>query len=227
MQSPLAGICVLFDLDGTLVDTAADLGAAMNHALGKAGLPGAPLHHVRSLVGHGARAMLLRALGGNETAPDPALIDRLLADFIDHYRDNIAVHSRPFAGILDALDTIAADGAAIAICTNKREALARQLIAELGLDERFACIIGGDTTGAAKPDAKPVLACLAATAAQTGVFIGDSDTDILAAKAAGMPALIADYGYGPLELIREAAGKFSAAAELPALVRQTAAKFTV
>lgn len=217
MKTNLSGRCVMFDLDGTLADTADDLAAAMNAALEADGLAPAPADAVRHLVGHGARAMLTRGyeIAAGEAADDPTL-DRALKLFLEHYEANIAVHTRPYDGAVSLLDALRAAGAATAICTNKRERLATVLIAALGLSDRFDVIVGADTAAAPKPDAAPLRHCLAATGAQRGVLIGDSDTDIRAGLAAGAPVFAATFGYGPLALIEQAAGRFAAYAELEA-----------
>ncbi len=223
MRGPLDGVCVLFDLDGTLCDTAGDLAASMNHALAAAGRRPVPLARVRHLVGHGARAMLER--GFAETgAPPPAEadLDAHVCVFLEHYQAHIADTSRPFPGAIGAIEEMRKDGAAIAICTNKREALARALIDALGLTANFGAIVGADTTGGAKPDPRPVRRCLDLTSTKRGVFIGDSDTDIKAAAAAGLPCIAALYGYGPLDLCDQAFALFSSFSEAPALVRWAA-----
>ncbi len=221
MRPHLAGVAVIFDLDGTLIDTAGDLAASMNYVLGEAGRAPVPLDRVRHLVGHGARAMLDHGFRENGGAP-PASLDAQVALFLDHYLLHIADQSRPFPGALDAIDALVADGAKIAICTNKKEAWARALMEALGLTSLFHAIIGADTVSVAKPDARPVLAALQVAGGESGVFVGDSDTDIRAATAAGMPCLAATFGYGPLDLAAEAFAVFSAYADVPALVRRAA-----
>lgn len=222
MQAPLSGVAVIFDLDGTLIDTAADLAASMNHVLERAGRAPVPLDRVRHLVGHGARAMLDRGFRENGGAA-PADLDPHVALFLDHYLDHIADQSRPFPGAIETLDALEAAGAAIAICTNKREAWARALFDALALSHRFQAIIGADTVGAAKPDPRPVLAALSGTGRTRGVFVGDSDTDIRAARAAGIPCVAALFGYGPLDLAAEAFALFSTYTDAPALIRKAAA----
>jgi len=223
MRRPLEGVTVLFDLDGTLVDTAGDLAAAMNHALTASGHAPVPLANVRHLVGHGARAMLARGLGEAGIAdPTSAELDAHVAVFLEFYMAHIADTSRPFPGAVDAIEAIIAEGAAVAICTNKREAWARALIGALGLTRYFDSIVGADTAGAAKPDKRPLQRCIADTGAPKGVFVGDSDTDIRAADAAGMPCLAALFGYGPLDLCDRAFARFSNYEEVPALVRRAA-----
>ncbi len=218
MRADLTGVTVIFDLDGTLIDTADDLAAAMNHALSLAGRPTVPGGRVRHLVGHGARAMLARGFEESGPAPSGADMDPHLAAFLDHYLAHIADLSRPFAGMVEAADTLRAAGAKLAICTNKREAPARQLIETLGLSALFETIVGMDTASAPKPDAAPVKLCLERTAAVRGVFVGDSDTDIRAAAAAGLPCLVADFGYGPLDLLDQASARFDDYKALPGLV---------
>ncbi len=197
----LDGAAVLFDLDGTLVDTADDLAASMNHALGLVGIDPVPGAEVRHLVGYGARRMLAQgyqlSLGREATEAE---LDEALAKFLDHYQENIAVHSRPFEGVIDMIEGLQAKGARIAICTNKREAMATLLIETLGLQDMFETIVGADTAAAAKPDPAPVRLCMERLGAGRGVFIGDSDTDIRAAQSLSMPCFIARFGYGPLTL---------------------------
>lgn len=223
MRGPLDGVCVLFDLDGTLCDTAGDLAASMNHALVTAGRRPVPLARVRHLVGHGARAMLARGLAeAGAPPPTEADLDGHVAVFLEHYRTHLADRSLPFPGAIEAIEAMKKDGAAIAICTNKREALARALLDALGITRHFDAIVGADTTAAAKPDPRPVRRCLELTASKKGVFIGDSDTDIKAAGAAGLPCLVALFGYGPLDLCAQAFALISSFDEAPGLVRWAA-----
>lgn len=223
MRGSLGSVCVMFDLDGTLVDTAGDLAASMNHTLQAAGHRPVPLARVRHLVGHGARAMLTKGFA-EVGAPPPtgADLDAHVAVFLDHYLKHIAVMSRPFPGAVEAVRALKADGASIAICTNKREPWARALISTLEISDLFDAIVGAETAGAAKPDPRPVRLCLELTSAERGVFIGDSDTDILAASAAGVPCLAALFGYGPLDLCDQAFALFSTYDEAPQLIRWAA-----
>ncbi len=226
MADGLSGAAVLFDLDGTLVDTATDLAASMNHALASKGLIPIPAAEVRNLVGHGARRMLMRGyqVAAGRDAQESEL-DDALALFLEHYEANIAVASRPFDGVVEMIEGLRADGALVAICTNKREAMAELLIQSLGLSPLFDVIVGADTASAPKPDAAPVLLCLKRTAATRSVFIGDSDTDIKAAGAAGVPCLVADFGYGPLTLQRQASAVFSDYSAANEMVRAALGKF--
>ena len=207
----MQGAAVIFDLDGTLIDTAADLAGSVNHALNEAGLAPVTVAQVRHLVGHGGRRMLMQGyelVAGR--APDEVELDRAFSHFVEHYQENIAVYSTPFEGVVAMIERLRADGAALAICTNKREALARRLIEALGLNPLFVTIVGADTAGVAKPDPAPVRLCLEAAGASRAVFIGDSDTDIRAAAAAGLPCFLAEFGYGPVTLKEQAAASFNA-----------------
>jgi len=206
----LSNMAVLFDLDGTLVDTAADLAASMNHALTVAGHDAIPVSEVRHLVGFGARRMIMRGyeLSAGRAA-EAREVDRALSRFLNHYQENIAVHSRPFDHVVEMVESLRARGARMAICTNKREAMARRLLDTLGLAPLFDSIVGADTAASPKPDPAPVRLCMAQTGAEKAVFVGDSDTDIRAAAAAALPSFIADFGYGPLALADQATAIFS------------------
>jgi len=187
---------ILFDLDGTLVDTAPDLAGAMNHVLAGLGRPPVPVDHVRHLVGHGARALIARGLAiTGEARPD--LVEGAMPLFLQYYAAHIADASQPFAGVEAALDALAAAGCQLAICTNKPTALAVALIDALGWRARFAAIVGFDSAPRPKPDAAHVLATLAACSADVSgaVFVGDSATDVGGARNAGLPILLVSFGY--------------------------------
>lgn len=185
-----------FDLDGTLIDTSADLAGAVNHALGLAGRPGLEMAAVITMVGRGAKHMLEQALEASG-GYDSALMARLYPALLDWYRDHVADQSRPFPGMTEALDRLAARGVTLGIVTNKFEYLAVKLIAELGLDTRFATIIGGDTMGKgnAKPSAVPIREMIARCGGGRAAFVGDSIYDVLAAKNAGVPSVAVRFGF--------------------------------
>lgn len=188
-----------FDLDGTLLDTHADLGAAVNHALSLAGRPPVPIGEVRALIGGGGRTMLRRALaltGGVPEAEFAALHDGLL----HYYEANIAVHSRLFPGGEAMLDALAEAGVKLAVVTNKLEALAVRVLDDLGLSPRFYTIIGGDTLGKgrAKPSRHPIDAMIARAGGGRAAFVGDTTYDIGAAKAAGIPSVAVSFGFNDL-----------------------------
>lgn len=199
-MSPFPFNIVGFDLDGTLLDTHGDLAEAVNHALRLAGRSSIPFAEVRSLVGGGAKKMLGRALdltGGPLSEADFAL---RYAELLAHYEANIAVHSCLFPGGEAMLDELAARGVKLAVVTNKLESLARKLLAELGLADRFYTIIGGDTLGPGR--SKPARDLLDEMLARGGggraAYVGDTTYDTGAASAAGMPCVVVSFGFNDL-----------------------------
>ena len=191
----MAGPTIIFDLDGTLVDTAPDLIDTLNVILGREGLPAVPYDLARTLIGHGARHMIARGLAmAGRTDGD---LDRLFADFIAHYGEHVADRSQPFPGVESALDTLAARGCTFAVCTNKLEGLSVRLLEALGLAGRFAAICGQDTFAVQKPNPEALLGTLrrAGGSRARAVMVGDSQTDIATARAALMPVVAVDFGY--------------------------------
>lgn len=188
---------VVFDLDGTLVDTAPDLISALNVVLAREGLQAVPASSARTMIGAGARALIERGLEREGLAVSADKLARMTDDFIAYYADNIAVESRPFDGLEEALDALASRGCRFAVCTNKIEWLSKRLLDELGLSKRFAAICGADTFGVSKPDP----AFLRQTIARAGgepastVMVGDAGPDVGVAKRAGVPIIGVDYGY--------------------------------
>src|SRR5262250_1743939 len=142
---------IVFDLDGTLVDTAPDLVAATNHVLASLGLPGVSEHQLRPLIGHGARFMVEHAMGPGAAKLTEAERKRLLEMFLDHYARNIAVGSRPFEGTVASLNRFTSAGAKLAVCTNKAEAMSRRLLDALSLSPLFSAVAGRDTFAVYKP----------------------------------------------------------------------------
>jgi phosphoglycolate phosphatase len=189
-----------FDLDGTLIDTSGDLAAAVNHALGTVGRAPFPVADIRPFVGKGAKVMLQRALdasGGH----DDALLQRLLPVLLDYYRQNLVNHSVPYPGLVASLDALAARGVRLAVCTNKAERFAVPLMEQIGLSDRFASIVGGDTVGIAKPDPAPIHAMIERAGGGRAVFLGDTINDIAGAKNAGIANVAVSFGFldGPVE----------------------------
>ncbi len=185
---------IIFDLDGTLVDTAGDLSASLNHALGVLGRPPIDPAGVRAMVGQGARKLLERGLAA--TGPMTAdLVETGVAPFLSHYADNIAVHSRPFDGVEAALDALEREGFGLAICTNKPVALATSLVAELGWAGRFRALLGADSRPWRKPDPRHLTDTLEQARGNRAIFVGDSRTDADTAKAAGVPLVLVSFGY--------------------------------
>lgn len=188
-----------FDLDGTLLDTAYDIGNALNHALAHVGRPLVPLEEARRFIGGGSAQMLhnaLNASGGMDGIDFPALQERLLG----YYAENIAQHTALFPGGEAMMDALAARGVHLAIATNKREDLARRLFDEMGLTPRFATIIGGNTLGPGR--AKPAPDMLHEMVARCGggaaAFVGDTTFDVGAARAASVPVVAVRFGFNDL-----------------------------
>lgn len=184
---------VLFDLDGTLVDTAPDLAAAVNRLLVEEGLAPLSLAVLRPLVSKGGRALLTRAFPER----DDAVIEALLPRFLAAYADALTVQSRPFAGIEALLAGIESAGARWGIVTNKPEALARGVVDGMGWAGRCAVLVGGDSLSLRKPDPAPLrhAAALLGLQAVECVYVGDDARDIAAGLAAGMPTAAALWGY--------------------------------
>jgi phosphoglycolate phosphatase len=188
---------VVFDLDGTLVDTAPDLISALNFVLDREGLSPVPLASARNMIGGGARVLIERGLEAEGRAATPDDLARLTADFIDYYAANIADASRPFEGLEAALDDLGARGYRLAVCTNKLEWLSRRLLDALGLSPRFAAICGADTFGVSKPDPAFLRETVARAGGKIGsaIMVGDSGTDIGVARRAGVPVIGVGFGY--------------------------------
>jgi phosphoglycolate phosphatase len=210
---------ILFDLDGTLVDSAPDLRAALNRLMASRGLGPFTLPEVVAMVGDGARALVERALAARGLTFDEAALDSFLLDYTAH----AAVETRPYPGVPEALETLSAAGWRLAVCTNKPEAAARELLRALDLMPRFAALGGGDSFPVRKPDPGHLLATLRLAGGEPGraVMIGDHHNDIAAARGAGIPAIFAGWGYGPAAMAAGAPVAASAAA-LPALLRELA-----
>lgn len=188
---------LIFDLDGTLVETAPDLVATLNAVLEREGIAPVAYEIARNFVGGGAKLMLARGIEAEGRTVEPAALDRMFADFIVHYAANVAVHSRPFPGLTEALDILAARGHRFAVCTNKLEHLSVLLLNELKLTARFEAICGQDTFGIQKPDPEILRRTIAAAGGDVrrSIMVGDSETDILTARAAGIPVIAVDFGY--------------------------------
>lgn len=197
---PLTCRAVLFDLDGTLVDSAPDLCSALNHVLAGRGVATIDQAKVKHLVGNGARALLARGFWGEEAEP-PAVEDDFfkaaVADFLAFYGDHLTDHSQPYPGVPETLESLRREGFQLAVVTNKPEYLTHRLLAGLGLDHLFEAVVGGDTLPQRKPDPAPLLHALAGlgTPPHRAVMVGDSDNDIFAARAARCPVVAVSYGY--------------------------------
>ena len=193
MSGAAAPHAVLFDLDGTLVDTAPDLCNAVNHVLAGLGRPAVPLARLREVVSKGGRAMLAVALPDL----DDAARDALLPPFLARYAEALAVDSAPCAGVPALLDALDALGVRWGVVTNKPEALAKGVVAGLGWASRCAVLVGGDTLPQRKPDPAPLHLACARLGVEPGhaLYVGDDERDVQAARAAGMPSVAALWGY--------------------------------
>ncbi len=192
-----AMLTIVFDLDGTLIDTAPDLIDTLNFTLGQHGLPAVPYEAARPLIGGGARGMIERALIIDGRSASTSDVDALYTPFVAHYAAHIADRSRPFPELEPVLDRLAAAGHRLAVCTNKLEWLSKRLLDTLQLSERFAAICGQDTFGVQKPDPQIFRATVlrAGGEPQRAVMVGDSVTDIRTARAAKVPVVAVDFGY--------------------------------
>lgn len=196
-MAALSGAVIAFDLDGTLVDTAPDLVGTLNVLLREEGVAPLPMETARPLIGHGARRLLER---GFEVAAAPLPSDRLeqLFDrFLAHYFAHIADESRPFPGVTEALATLKAAGARLAVCTNKPTDLSIALLEALRMGDLFDAVVGPDAAPARKPDPRHLEAAIRAAggALPRAVMVGDAITDAGAARAAGAPLVLVSFGY--------------------------------
>lgn len=208
---------LLLDLDGTLVDSVPDLAAAVNRLLASRGLAPLGAAEVTAMVGDGAGALVRRAMTARGAEPD----QDAARTFLEDYGAHAAVFTKPYPGVVPTLRALAAEGWRLAVCTNKPEAPARRLLAELGMLDLFAAVGGGDSFAARKPDPSHALATLERAGGVPGaaVAVGDHRNDVLAATGAGLPCIFATWGYGPPEMARGARATAARFEEVPALAR--------
>ncbi|RZJ28329.1 MAG: HAD family hydrolase [Brevundimonas sp.] len=196
----LDGWTIAFDLDGTLVETHRDLVGTLNRMLVKHGLPEAPLESAAALIGGGARPMLQHGfeLAGAswEEAHAPALFEDFLADYVEH----IADHSRPFEGVVETLEALAARGAILCVATNKRSDLSELLLQKLDLTRHFAAIVGPDRVSARKPSGRHLVEAVESVGGDPtrAIMVGDAAPDTGAARDAGLPCIVCTFGYSPV-----------------------------
>lgn len=197
MTKSLDGWTIVFDLDGTLVETAPDLLSALNHVLVAEGLEPVDLKTIRQMIGHGAKAMIRTGAAAQGADLNEHRVEELWHDFIGYYSENIAVGSHPFDGVVNALKDLRAGGATLCICTNKTQALADQLLSTLNLENYFSAIIGADSVPERKPSGDHILLTLKAAdmSAERAIMVGDSRTDERAARNAGLPFIFVPFGY--------------------------------
>jgi len=193
---------VVFDLDGTLIDTAHDLVASLNHTIGLEGLDPVGYGDLTYLVGHGGQVMIKRAFSLRGRDITDGELERMLDVFVQHYAEAMPGVSVPYPGLVEAMDRLSDAGYRLAVCTNKMEGLARRLIDGLGLTARFAAITGGDTFAVRKPDAEHLLGTvrLAQADPKRTVMVGDSLNDILVARNAGVPSVGVPFGYSDVPI---------------------------
>jgi phosphoglycolate phosphatase len=203
---------LLLDLDGTLVDSVPDLAAALNRLMAARGLARFSEAETAAMVGDGARKLVERSFAGRGRVADEAAVESFLADYAAH----LATATRPYPAVESTLWAMAEAGWRFAVCTNKPEAMARALLASLGLADLFRAI-GGDSFSSRKPDPAHLLATLRAAGGTPGraVMAGDHANDVLAATGAGLPCIFAAWGYGPLAMARGAAAIAKRFADLP------------
>lgn len=195
-------LTIVFDLDGTLIDTAPDLIDTLNLILAREGLPAMLFESARRLIGGGSRGMLERALIEEGRPATKAEMDRLFAAFIEHYAAHIADRSRPFPQLEATLDRLAGDGHRLAVCTNKLEWLSRLLLTTLNLTPYFAAICGQDTFGVMKPNPEILRQTILRAGGEPAdaIMIGDSGTDVRTARAAQVPVIAVDFGYSEVPI---------------------------
>jgi phosphoglycolate phosphatase len=188
---------LVFDLDGTLIDTAGDLVGTLNHILADEQIPPLPLATARPMLGAGARALIERGLSAAGRSVSPARVDAMFLAFLARYEAHIADESRAFPGVEVALDRFEAAGWGFAVCTNKFEHPSIRLLSELRLAGRFRAICGQNTFAFCKPDPRALLSTIerAGGDLQRAIMVGDSMTDIFTAQAARVPVIAVDFGY--------------------------------
>ena len=195
--SSLNATTLVFDLDGTLVDTAPDLIRTLNHIMDMAGCAPQPVEDMLPFISFGARRMIVEGLAAAQSPCKDDEVDRLLGIFLEHYAENVAVESQPFPGVIGILESARSAGAKLAVCTNKREDLSNKLLAELDMNRLFHAVAGRDTFPVCKPDPAHLTGAvrMAGGTDRRIVMVGDSATDVNTAKAAGVPSIAVSFGY--------------------------------
>ncbi len=198
MKSPL----VVFDLDGTLLDTHADLVASLNHTTAALQLAPVGYDDLTHLVGNGAQVMIERACKLRDYTLAPEELPALLQRFITHYSETMPGLTKPYPGLLAAMDALKSQGYKLAVCTNKMESLALTLLERLNLTHYFEAITGGDTFPVRKPNAEHLIGTVerAGGDLRRTVMIGDSVNDILVARNAGVPSIAVPFGYSDVSV---------------------------
>ena len=200
IERDLEGWTIAFDLDGTLVETAPDLIGTLNRMLAARDIPQTPVEAAQHLVGHGALALLRHGFQEAGAAWDEAEAPALLQIFLDDYLEHIADHSRPYDGVVDALDRLAERGALLCVATNKRTDLSVALIEALDMTRHFALVCGPDLVSARKPDGAHIREAVQKAGGDPArtIMVGDGAPDVQAAKSAGVPCIVVTFGYTPI-----------------------------
>ena len=215
---------IVWDLDGTLVDSAPDLASALNTVLDKRGFAPHSLATVRTMIGNGVPKLVERGFNAIGIRPEPAQLDELVTIFVKEYSACATRQTRPYPQVVGTLQQFQAMNLPMGVCTNKPEALSRQILEDLDLSQFFSSVVGGDTTDARKPDPQPLLTCLRnlATGPASSLMIGDSVHDVHAARAAGVLVGVVPWGYRSAP-VAELGADFviHELADLPGMIRQT------
>lgn len=201
MTFDFTGWTLVFDLDGTLVETAPDLHAALNYTLAKKNLAPVSLESIRMMIGDGAKALIRKGLAQNKTEINEDEIDQVLwPTFLDHYLENITRLSVPFEDCQETLARLKSDGATLTVCTNKAQNLAEQVLKGLDLDQYFSATVGGDALSIKKPDGRHIIETVRKGGGDPAraIMIGDAWTDERAARDAELPFVFVSFGYGSL-----------------------------
>ncbi len=197
MTDRLAGATIVFDLDGTIADTAPDLIVAANAAFASEGFPEASQEAIKRGVGYGTKAMLSSGLAATGAQASHEQMDRMAATLVAYYEDRICEGTKLFPGFTDAALALLKNDCILAVCTNKIERLASKLLKALGVANLFAAVAGGDTFGYHKPDPRHITQLIAKAGGRVdhAVMVGDSEADVAAAKAAAVPVIAVAFGY--------------------------------
>lgn len=215
---------IIFDLDGTLVDSVPDIHAAVNRMLADIGHVAMDMALVRSFIGNGVPALISKVMAEKGESPDDAILHAARENsFMQHYLAAPAELGGPFPGVVDALNELTAAGHQLGVCTNKPVEPARAILRDLGLANLLPVVIGGDSLSVRKPDPAPLLAAAEALRSQPALYVGDSEVDVETALKAGVPFLLFSGGYRktPTEELSKD-GVFHAFSELPGLVSKFA-----